>query len=217
MQSKRKFLKEVLGYMGNNSNLALQFMIHRTVYSLGALQGMKEELGSFLCSAASQASFVNAVHKEALGVLENVSAVVAKSLAILRTMVVQLSSMDIEFLEQHPWLSSNDEQKKATTAEWTRLWRKTVLSLGEMKDGAMKPRTEDEWVKAEDNEVARVSKKSMKSLSQEVAQEIERFYVENLVKDDEVFFDLKGNTADASRQAVAEKWPRIGAEASWLG
>ena len=216
LQGKRKFLKDVLNFVGNDGNQALHFMVHRTVYCLGALQGTKEELNSFIGTASANVSFANAVHKEAVQVLESVLAVVAKSLSILRTMVFQMSTMDIDFLEQHPWLCSSDEQRKANTSEWAGLWKRAVLSLGGMKEGAIKARTAADWKDLESTELSKVSKKAAKTVAAELSSVLEKFYTTTMIKEDDIFFDLEKKNLDKCQNMISTQWPGIGADVSWL-
>lgn len=175
--SKRKFLKELLTYFGMDCRKALKFMVHRTVYCLGGLQGLRDEMGSFLERASQHASNSgSAVDAEVVALVQHAQGTCAKSLGILRTVIQQLSAMDIEFLEQHPWASSSEEQRKSNAALWAGLWKKAVLSFGKMQEGALEPRTPEEWKSFEETETNKIAnKKNVKVITQEFVGEIELF------------------------------------------
>lgn len=90
LNSHRKLVKSVLTAFGMKRCHALTFAGHRAVYVLGGLQAAKETLESLL-SKLNEPPTKNAIAKVANDM--------SKGLAVLRQMVKQISSMDLEFVE----------------------------------------------------------------------------------------------------------------------
>ena len=175
---RMKFLKEVVAYLSYDTKKALRFMVHRTVYCLGALQGVKEEMTSFIGSSGVlkvETGDGNAVEQEAVARLKDVLALITRSLSCLRSIVSQLSTMDIDFLEQHSWVSANEADRKVLTTKWAGIWNRAVLTTGDMKN-CLSARTDSEWSEVNSALQNRLNKKTSKALCQEVCAEIERVH-----------------------------------------
>ena len=208
---RMRFLKEVVSYVSCDTKKALRFMVHRTVYCLGALQGVKEEMTSFVSSSVVSkiVETGTAVELEAVARLKDVLGLFSRSLNCLRSMVSQLSTMDIEFLEQHAWVSANEADRKVLTTKWAGMWNKAVLTLGEMKD-CLTARTDSEWSDVNSALQSKLGKKTIKSLCQEVSVEMEEFHA---ALSKELQADLNSTVAV---QRMAKHWPDFPSEVARL-
>ena len=113
LNSCRKNIKHIMQAFGNSKTNLMCFLSHRTVYMLGALQSMRDELGSFALRQADLEA-----DPSLLSLLNSAQETCAVGLASLRQMVAQTASMDVEFAEQHSWAQAAEDKRHAVVQEW---------------------------------------------------------------------------------------------------
>lgn len=109
MAAHKSKIKSILAGFGSFSNL-LHFIPHRTIYFLGGVQAAKDEL--------VRVEEKDSGTSECKVKLERVIRVMTDGLAILRQIVSQISSYDVEFIEENPWVSTNEEAKTKHIKSW---------------------------------------------------------------------------------------------------
>ncbi|CAK8988157.1 unnamed protein product, partial [Durusdinium trenchii] len=169
LNSHRKLVKSVLTAFGMKRCHALTFAGHRAVYVLGGLQAAKETLESLL-SKLNEPPTKNAIAKVANDM--------SKGLAVLRQMVKQISSMDLEFVETrlcvreaHCWATSTEDQRKEFLSAWAGMWRNMVQKVSNI-DASRSHRSQEDWEDFAASESKKLYKLNVKTLAQTLAASV---------------------------------------------
>lgn len=106
MATYKNKIKSIVPLFGNFEN-AMYFRRHRSLYAMGGIQAARDELHAFLKA-----------HGGAEETLQKLLQVLSSGLALIRQIVEQISSRDVEFAEDRTWGSATEEQRDSNTKAW---------------------------------------------------------------------------------------------------
>ena len=112
MATYKNKIKSMAALFGNFDS-AMYFLRHRSLYVMGGIQAARDELTAFLKAHGkdTETSTSHALLQELLQVLSS-------GLALIRQIVEQISSRDVEFAEDRPWGSATEQQRDSITKAW---------------------------------------------------------------------------------------------------
>lgn len=112
MATYKSKIKSIVALFGNFDN-TMYFLRHRSLYAMGGIQAARDELHAFLKAHGGDKG-----ESTPDALLPDLLQVLSSGLALIRQIVEQISSRDVEFAEDRTWGSATEEQRDSNTKAW---------------------------------------------------------------------------------------------------